>query len=79
MLEEFREVMIFGGFLISYRITCGKYFIDLKKNFWDFWNQLVEVLDVLWWNDWNIARKFWWNLRENEKKILTDSRKIVKL
>ncbi len=70
--------MIFGDFTINFRITCGKYCTNFKENSWDFSNQLVEVLVIIWWNFGKIARKFWRNLRETKKKILNDSRKIMK-
>ncbi len=43
----------------------------------DFWNQLVEVFEEFRWNFEKIARKFLRKLREIEKKILNDSRKIM--
>ncbi len=42
--------MIFGDFPINFRITCGKYWTNFKENSRDFWNQLVEVLELFWWN-----------------------------
>ncbi len=42
----------------------------------NFWNQLLEVFEVFWWNFEKIARKFCRNLREIDKKIF-DSRKIM--
>ncbi len=49
---------------------------SFKENSWEFWIQLVEVLEVFRWNFGKIARKFWRNLREIEKTILNDTMKI---
>ncbi len=54
--------MVFDDFPINFRITCGKYGTNFKENSWNFGE---------------IARNFWRHLRENEKKILKDSRKIM--
>ncbi len=68
--------MIFGDFPRSFGIICGKYCKNFKQNFWDFWNQLVKVLEVFCWNFEKIARKFRRNLRKIEEKIFNDSKKI---
>ncbi len=69
--------MIFGDFPINFKIIRGKYFLDFKENLKNFWNRLLEVLEILWWNFGKIARKFKSNLRDVEKKISNDSKKIV--
>ncbi len=66
--------MSFGDFPI---IICGKYRIHFKENSYNFGNQLVQVLEVFWWNFVKVAIKFWRNLGEIEKKILNASRKIM--
>ncbi len=30
--------MILGDFPINFGITCGKYCINFKENYWDVWN-----------------------------------------
>ncbi len=42
-------------------------------------NLLVDILEVFWWNFGKIARKFWKNLIENEKKISNYFRKIMEI
>ncbi len=44
-------------------------FQNLVQNSWDFWYQLLKVLDVFWWNFGKIARKFRRNLKKNLRKI----------
>ncbi len=70
-------IMISRGFPINFRITCGECGVNLKKFFWDFWNQLEDILEVFWWNFGKIAIKFWRNLKEIEKKIVNVYRKIM--
>ncbi len=60
--------MIFGDFLINFRIIHGKYCINYEKNSWEFWYQLV-VLEVFWWNFEKTAKKMKEFNRNWEKKF----------
>ncbi len=62
ILEEFKEITIFGDFPINSTLTSGKYCANFRES-WDFFNRLLEVLKVFWWNFGKIVSKFFGNLR----------------
>ncbi len=64
LLEEFKKIMIFGDFSISFKITSKRYYKNFKENSWEFWNTSEELFEVLWWSCGKIARKFWKKLKK---------------